>query len=115
MGVAIVGRLVSRYLDNGLTLEVTRLCTTGEKNACQFAEILERGGGVCRPEPELAAERAAWEIGWNAYLAVECCAGQWDYKLFDGKFNETKSGSLEVVGCCWRTVPSSVRGVSRLR
>ena len=27
VGVAIVGRPVSRYLDNGLTLEVNRLCT----------------------------------------------------------------------------------------
>ncbi len=35
-GVAIVGRPVSRYLDNGLTLEVNRLCTDGEKNACSF-------------------------------------------------------------------------------
>ena len=29
VGVAIVGRPVSRYLDNGLTLEVNRLCTDG--------------------------------------------------------------------------------------
>ena len=29
VGVAIVGRPVSRYLDNGLTLEVTRCCTDG--------------------------------------------------------------------------------------
>jgi len=36
VGVAIVGRPVSRYLDNGLTLEVNRLCTTGEKNACSM-------------------------------------------------------------------------------
>ena len=36
MGVAIVGRPVSRYLDDGLTLEVTRLCTTGGKNACSM-------------------------------------------------------------------------------
>jgi len=62
---------------------------------CQFAEVLERGGGVCRPEPE----QAAWKIGWNAYLAVECGAGHWDYHLYDEKFNETKSGGLEVVGC----------------
>jgi len=34
VGVAIVGRPVSRYLDNGTTLEVTRLCTDGAKNAC---------------------------------------------------------------------------------
>lgn len=66
---------------------------------CQFAEVLERGGGVCRPEPELDAEQAAWKIGWNAYLAVECGAGHWDYHLYDEKFNETKSGELEVVGC----------------
>ncbi len=36
VGVAIVGRPVSRYLDDGTTLEVNRLCTTGEKNVCSF-------------------------------------------------------------------------------
>ena len=36
VGVAIVGRPVSRYLDDGLTLEVNRLCTTGAKNVCSF-------------------------------------------------------------------------------
>lgn len=36
VGVAIVGRPVSRYLDNGMTLEVTRLCTDGTKNACSM-------------------------------------------------------------------------------
>ena len=36
VGVAIMGRPVSRYLDNGLTLEVNRLCTTGAKNACSM-------------------------------------------------------------------------------
>ena len=33
VGVAIVGRPVSRHLDNGLTLEVTRCCTDGTRNA----------------------------------------------------------------------------------
>lgn len=66
---------------------------------CQFAEILESGGGVCRPEPELDAEQAAWKIGWRAYLAVECGVGHWDYKLFDEAFNMTRSGELEAVGC----------------
>ena len=33
-GVAIVGRPVSRHLDDGWTLEVTRLCTDGAPNAC---------------------------------------------------------------------------------
>lgn len=34
--VAIVGRPVSRYLDDGATLEVNRLCSDGTKNACSF-------------------------------------------------------------------------------
>lgn len=36
VGVCIVGRPVSRYLDDGLTLEVTRLCTDGTRNACSM-------------------------------------------------------------------------------
>jgi hypothetical protein len=35
-GVAIVGRPVSRYLDDGFTAEVTRCCTDGIKNGCSF-------------------------------------------------------------------------------
>lgn len=31
-----MGRPVSRGLDDGQTLEVTRLCTDGTKNACSF-------------------------------------------------------------------------------
>lgn len=34
VGVAIVGRPVSRHLDNGWTLEVRRACTDGTYNAC---------------------------------------------------------------------------------
>lgn len=36
VGVVIVGRPVSRYLDDGKTLEVNRLCTLGVKNACSI-------------------------------------------------------------------------------
>lgn len=36
VGVCIVGRPVSRYLDDGNTLEVTRLCTDGTYNACSI-------------------------------------------------------------------------------
>lgn len=34
IGVAICGRPVARGSDNGWTLEVSRLCTNGTKNAC---------------------------------------------------------------------------------
>jgi len=36
IGVAIVGRPVARGLDDGRTVEVTRLCTTGTRNACSM-------------------------------------------------------------------------------
>lgn len=34
--MVIVGRPVSRHRDDGLTAEVTRLCTDGTRNACSF-------------------------------------------------------------------------------
>lgn len=36
IGVAICGRPVARHLDDGMTLEVTRLCTDGTYNACSM-------------------------------------------------------------------------------
>lgn len=36
VGVAIVGRPVARMRDDGVTAEVTRLCTDGTKDACSF-------------------------------------------------------------------------------
>jgi hypothetical protein len=41
-GVAIVGRPVARHLDNGHTLEVTRVATDGTDNACSMLY------GACR-------------------------------------------------------------------
>ena len=35
-GVAVVGRPVARALDDGLTCEVTRVCTDGAANACSL-------------------------------------------------------------------------------
>ncbi len=43
IGVAIAGRPVARRLDNGFTLEITRVCTDGTKNACS-----KLYGAVCR-------------------------------------------------------------------
>ena len=36
VGVVQVGRPVSRFLDDGNTLEVLRLCSDGSKNVCSF-------------------------------------------------------------------------------
>lgn len=48
VGVAICGRPVSRYLDDGLTLEVNRLCTDGTENACSMLY-----GAACRIAKEM--------------------------------------------------------------
>lgn len=50
-GVAIVGRPVSRSLDDGLTLEVTRVATDGTRNACSALY------GACR--------RAVFALGYR--------------------------------------------------
>ncbi len=36
VGCAIVGKPVARMLDDGKTVEVTRCCTDGTRNACSF-------------------------------------------------------------------------------
>ena len=36
VGCAIVGRPVSRHLNDGATVEITRLCVDGTRNACSF-------------------------------------------------------------------------------
>jgi hypothetical protein len=36
VGVVIVGRPVSRFIDDGITAEVARLTTDGTRNACSF-------------------------------------------------------------------------------
>lgn len=36
VGVVMVGRPISRMLDDGFTAEVTRLCTDGSENACSL-------------------------------------------------------------------------------
>lgn len=51
VGAVIVGRPVSRMRDDGATLEVTRLCTDGTKNACSFLYG--------------AAARAAFALGYS--------------------------------------------------
>ncbi|WP_018908809.1 XF1762 family protein [Salinispora arenicola] len=53
-GVAIVGRPVARSLDDGQTLEVTRVCTDGTANAC--SALLG------------AAWRAARELGFRRLI-----------------------------------------------
>jgi hypothetical protein len=54
VGVAMVGRPVSRRLDNGMTAEVIRVATDGTRNACSFLYA--------------AAKRAAQALGYRKVL-----------------------------------------------
>jgi len=54
VGVAIVGRPVARLLDDGWTLEVTRVCTDGTRNANSFLYG--------------AVRRATWALGYKKLI-----------------------------------------------
>lgn len=81
-GVVIVGRPVARVRDDGVTAEVTRLCTDGTRNACSFlygraaraafALGFERIGTYTLPDEGGASLRAS---GWK--LIGERGGGEW--------------------------------------
>lgn len=96
VGVVIVGRPVSRMRDDGKTLEVTRLCTDGSKNACSFlygcaaraafALGYERIGTYIRlDEPGTSLVAAGWH---NMGLAG---GGSWD------RLNRTRTDKTDPV------------------
>lgn len=85
VGVAIVGRPVSRYLDDGLTLEVNRLCTTGAKNVCSFLY-----GAAARAAKALGYHKIITYIldtepGTSLRAAGWVCAGVAGGKRWTGK------------------------------
>ncbi len=84
VGVANVGRPLSRYLDDGKTLEVLRLCTDGTKNACSFlysrcARIARELGYekiityILETESGDSLKASGWEIE-----EPECGGGHWN-------------------------------------
>ena len=99
IGVAIIGRPVSRMLDNGWTLEVTRLCVIeGYKDACSMlyaaAWRAVRALGykrlityILKSETGVSLQAANWR------LIGEAGGGTWDRKdrpRFDKHPTETK-------------------------
>lgn len=85
IGVAIIGRPVARKLDNGLTAEVTRLCTNGTKNACSMlyaaAWRAVRSLGykklityILDTEPGTSLRAAGWKC------LGQCGGGSWNCK-----------------------------------
>ena len=73
VGVIQVGRPISRALDDGHTLEVLRLCTTGEKDVCSFlysraARIAKEMGYtkiityILESEPGTSLRASGWKL-----------------------------------------------------
>lgn len=79
IGCAIVGRPVSRHLDDGWTLEVNRLCTTGARNVCSFLY-----GAAARITREMGYKRIVTYILESEDGASVKAAG-WQYKGVAGK------------------------------
>lgn len=76
VGVAIVGRPVSRYLDDGKTLEVNRLCTDGTKNACSFLYAAAARAARAMGYQRIITYTLDTEGGASLHAAGWCCAGR---------------------------------------
>lgn len=73
VGVAVVSRPVARMSDDGLTAEVTRLCTNGMKNVCSFLYAAVRRAAlamgyeriityILESEPGTSLKAAGWKF-----------------------------------------------------
>jgi hypothetical protein len=85
VGVAIIGRPIARMRDDGWTLEVTRLCTDGTRNACSFLYGASRRAAFALGYKRLGTYILASEngaslkaSGWR--LVGEAGGGSWSRK-----------------------------------
>lgn len=86
-GVAVCGRPVSRYLDDGETLEINRVCTDGTRNACSMLY-----GACCRVAKEMGYKKVityilASENGASLRASNFICEGEAGGKHWTGKRN----------------------------
>ena len=111
VGVAIVGRPVARYLDDGWTLEVNRLCTDGTRNACSMlyaaAWRAARAMGyrkiityILDTEPGTSLRAAGWKCVGDVVKLLPYCD---EAKFFDNDNGfvlvaEYRNGELLPVG-----------------
>ena len=85
VGVAVIGRPVARMLNDGWTVEVTRLCTDGTKNACSMlyaaAWRAARAIGYKRIVTYILAEEKGTSLHAANWKCIgECGGGSWSRK-----------------------------------
>lgn len=101
-GVCMVGRPVSRYLDDGLTLEINRCCTDGTKNACSMLY-----GTACRAAKALGYKRIITytrddEPGTSLKASNWICDGSAGGVQWTGQRYEQTEMILDVMKIRWR-------------
>ena len=85
VGVVIVGRPVSRFLDEGYTLEVNRLCTLGVKNACSILYAAAARAARAMGYKKIITYILQSESGCSLKAAGWNCAGLAGGKEWTGK------------------------------
>lgn len=75
-GVVIVGRPVARTLDDGVTVEVTRLCTDGTPHACSFLYGAARRAAFALGYKRIGTYILAHEPGTSLQAAGWRCLGE---------------------------------------
>ena len=90
IGVAITGRPVSRYLDDGTTLEVTRLCTDGTPNACSILYAASARAAKAMGYTKIITYTLDTENGASLRAAGWRCEGLAGGKQWTGKRKPTK-------------------------
>lgn len=85
VGVAIAGRPISRYLDDGVTIEINRVCTKRDRNACSMLY-----GACCRVAKAMGYKLAITytlesETGISLKASNFVCRGKCGGKKWTGK------------------------------
>lgn len=93
IGVGIAGRPVARYLDNGLTLEILRVCTNGTKNANSFIYSSIKKIGLAMGYEKIITYTLEEESGIslkaiNARKVAFCRSQEWGHKKRKRKSQE---------------------------
>ena len=91
VGVIITGRPVSRYLDDGWTLEVNRLCTTGERNACSILYAASARAAKAMGYRKIITYTLDSENGSSLRAAGWNCAGLAGGKCWTGSRKPTSA------------------------
>lgn len=113
-GVAICGRPVSRHLDDGVTLEINRLCTDGTYNACSMLY------GACA--------RIAKEMGYHSVITYILesengaslkasnfiCEGEAGGEVWTGKRSGRDNGVPKEKKTRWRRTLVKMEGETQL-